>query len=70
MVVKHIRDFQRMLTDNALTLRAMTRTGKGHYKATVAHKDGRTMTYVLGSSTSDHRAAANRKRDILRFFNN
>lgn len=67
---KDLREFQKMLQSNELTLRAMTRTGKGHYKATVAHKDGRTMTYVLGSSTSDHRAAANRKRDILRFFNN
>ena len=70
MVVKHIRDFERMLTDNALSLRSLERTGKGHYKMTVADAKGRTMVYVLGSSTSDHRAAANRKRDILRFFNN
>lgn len=66
---KDLREFQKMLQSNELSLRALTRTGKGHYKAVVAHPDGRTMTYVLGSSTSDHRAAANRKRDILRFFN-
>ena len=70
MVVKHIRDFQRMLTDNALALRKLERTGKGHYKLTVADASGRTTVYVLASSPSDHRAAANCKRDILRFFNN
>ena len=47
MVVKHIRDFQRMLTDNALALRKFERTGKGHYKMTVADASGRTTVYVL-----------------------
>ena len=57
-------------TDNALALRKLERTGKGHYKMTVADASGRTTVYVLASSPSDHRAAANCKRDILRFFNN
>jgi hypothetical protein len=67
---KYIRDFNKMIHDNKLRLIAMKRTGKGHYKATVADDTGKQMTYVFASSPSDHRAAKNRQRDILRFFNN
>lgn len=66
---KDHREFMRMLKDGGLKLLSFTRTGK-HYKATIEGPDKRTMTYVLASSSSDHRAAMNRKRDITRFFNN
>jgi hypothetical protein len=67
---KDIRDFQRMLKDGGLRLLALTRTGKGHYRAQIESQDGRRLTYVLANSASDHRAALNRNRDIARFFNN
>jgi hypothetical protein len=59
----------RMLKGGGFTLLALQRNGK-HYKATIEGPDKRTMTYVLASSSSDHRAAMNCKRDIARFFNN
>ncbi len=59
-----------MLTSENLRLISLKRTGGGHYKAMIQAADGRTLLYVLGSTTSDNRAAKNRKRDIVRFFNN
>jgi hypothetical protein len=67
---KHIREFQRMLQGGGLRLLSLTRTGKGHYKAQIQGADNKRMTYILANSASDHRAAANRDRDISRFFNN
>lgn len=66
---KDKREFMRMLNAGGLRLLSLRRNGK-HYKATIEGPDKRTMTYVLASSSSDHRAAMNCKRDIARFFNN
>jgi hypothetical protein len=67
---KNIRDFNRMLDSGGLCLLALTRTGKGHYRATIEGPDKRKMTYILANSASDHRAAMNCKKEISRFFNN
>jgi hypothetical protein len=67
---KHIREFTKMLGCEGLKLSALTRTGKGHYKAVVESPDKRKMTYILASTTSDARAGRNIKTDIKRFFNN
>ena len=67
---KDIRDFQRMLKDGGLRLLALTRTGRGHYRAQIEAPDGRKLHYVLASTASDHRATMNRNKDIARFFNN
>ena len=65
---KNLRDFNRELSQKGLRLLRMTRTGKGHHRAEIADTSGRKLVYVLASSNSDHRAVANRKRDISRFF--
>jgi hypothetical protein len=67
---KNIRDFNRMLDSGGLRLLALTRTGKGHFKATIEGPDNRKLTYILANSASDHRAAMNCKKEISRFFNN
>lgn len=67
---KNIREFQRMLQGGGLRLLSLSRTGKGHFKAVIESPDNKRMTYILANSASDHRAAANRDRDISRFFNN
>ena len=67
---KEIRDFERMLTTGGMRLAALTRTGKGHFKATIEAPDKRKMVYILANSGSDYRATKNRDRDITRFFNN
>ena len=67
---KDIREFQRMLKSGGLRLLSLTRTGKGHYRASIEGADNKRITYILANSASDHRAAANRNKDIARFFNN
>ena len=67
---KHMREFHHMIKTEGFKLVDMTPTNGGHYKATIEGPDGRRMVYTLSSSSSDHRAKLNRKRDIVRFFNN
>ena len=65
---KDLREFNKELSQGGLRLLKMSRTGKGHHKAEIVDATGRKLVYVLASSNSDHRAVANRKRDISRFF--
>ncbi len=68
---KTLREFQRSMGAQQLSLLGLVCTGTGHYKARI--KDaltGREMTYILASSNSDGRATKNRLADIKRFFNN
>lgn len=65
---KSKRDFDKMLQGEGLNLLSLERRGK-HFKAVIS--DGtKRMTYTLSNSASDHRAAANCRSDIKRFFNN
>jgi len=67
---KHVRDFEQVLKEGGLRLLSLSRTGKGHYKATIESPDKRRMVYILASSTSDGRSSKNYRADINRFFNN
>ena len=67
---KDLREFKRDVEGDGRKLISLTRSGKSHYKALIADAAGRTMTYTLACSSSDERAAKNRRADIKRFFNN
>lgn len=67
---KTLREFERDLESEGLTLLSLNRTKGKHYKAIVRSSDGRQMTYTLASTNSDWRASRNRLADIKRFFNN
>lgn len=66
---KSKREFAQMLRGQGLRLLSLTRKGR-HYRAVIEAADNKRMTYILANSASDHRAAANCKSDIKRFFNN
>jgi len=67
---KDIREFEKSLRDGGLRLAALTRTGRGHFRAVIESPDKRKMVYILANSGSDHRATKNRDKDVKRFFNN
>jgi hypothetical protein len=66
---KDKRAFVNMLEGEGLRLLSLARKGK-HWRAVIESADNKRMTYTLSNSASDHRAAANCRSDIKRFFNN
>jgi uncharacterized protein YifE (UPF0438 family) len=66
---KNKREFLQMLRGEGLTLLSLERKGK-HWRAVIEAANKKRMVYILSNSASDHRAAANGKSDIKRFFNN
>lgn len=69
MTTGHGERFVRQVIDQAgLQLVAISRTGSGHYKATVAASDGRQESQIFSGTASDNaRAVKNMLAQLRRF---